>query len=70
MSALSILRKKVHYEVKVPRCGTCKHYSAKSQMRDSVPQKWLQLCKLHAFTIKHDSCCDAWVSKDGKEVVA
>ena len=69
MSALSSLRKKVGYEVKVPRCGTCLHYSPKYFAKEVKPPRWLELCKLHDFTVKHHACCDKWKSKDGKEVV-
>lgn len=69
MSKLSQLKTKVGYQERVPRCSTCKHMSQQQLMQNSLPTRFLQLCSLHAFTIKHHACCDAWESKTG-EVLA
>lgn len=66
MSIGSRIKKKVGYQDHVPRCGTCVHFSTQYLMRNSLPTKYQQLCKLHSITIKSHGCCDTWKSKDGE----
>lgn len=67
MSQLKRLRKKVGYELDVPRCGNCRDYcQARSWLKDSLPQKGQHFCRQHHFSVHPNAVCDDWFdSKNG-----
>lgn len=70
MSKLGQLRRRVHYETDVPRCSNCTSYRRPGQyLRDSLPRQPPAACKLHAFTVKPDACCDRWTGHRGETLL-
>ena len=70
---LFLLRKKFGYEASVPRCATCKHYVSSHKFQALGGHRMLgpPMCRLGAFSVRMEACCDRWADKvNGTTLVA
>ena len=72
MSAAKRLRKKVDYELDVPRCANCASYrKGRAVLTTNSMTRWQKpWCVTNEFQIHEQAVCNLWTSKKGEKLLS